>query len=485
MFSLKSFLKDSIIYGIAAVLPRVINFLLVRVHTDALPAATYAENTDFYIWAALFSIVLTLGFETTFFRYYKEKEHRNELVGTTMFTLIGWVGFFLIAFALFFPWIQNQLGFGEHPMRLKIFMAIMALDTLALVPFAYLRASGRPIKYTTIKLINVGIIVLIQLIALRWIPQWIEQGKALPDMAVKTFTGFPKVEYIFISNLLGSAVSLALVLPFLFQFKWQWNTNLWKKMLRYSYPIVIAGLAYAINENLDKWLIGTLIDKDTEGLYAAAYKLAIFMNLYIMAFRLGAEPLFFNISDDKDAPKNYARIMTYFVMVGSLALMGIVLFMDIFKHFINPAYWEALNIVPIVLLANLFLGMYHNLSIWYKLIDKTKFGMYFSIVGAILTIAINIIFLPKYGYMVAAYATLIAYGTMMIISYLVGKKRYPIPYNLEQIGWFVLSSVLISYILFYKIKPNLYISALVFLGYSSFVVLWGYKHWQKEKVSIG
>ncbi|PID67813.1 MAG: polysaccharide biosynthesis protein [Flavobacteriia bacterium] len=481
MFSLKRFLKDSIIYGIAAVLPRVINFLMVRVHTDALPAETYAENTDFYIWAALFSIVLTLGFETTFFRYYKEKELRNDLVGTSMFTLIGWVGLFIIGFVLFFPWIQNNLGFGAHPLRLKVFIGIMALDTLALVPFAYLRASGRPVKYTTIKLINVGIIVLIQLIALRWIPQAMEHGKHLPEVITHTFTSLPKVDYIFVSNLLSSAVSLLLVLPFLFRFKWQWNTALWRKMLRYSYPIVIAGLAYAINENLDKWLIGSLIDKETEGLYAAAYKLAIFMNLYIMAFRLGAEPLFFNISNDKNAPKNYARIMTYFVMVGSLALVGIALFMDIFKHFVNPTYWEALAIVPVVLLANLFLGMYHNLSIWYKLIDKTKFGMYFSIVGAVLTIAVNVIFLPKYGYMVAAYATLIAYGTMMTLSYLVGKTRYPIPYDLKQIALFIVVSVSISYVAFYKVKPNLYTSGLIFLLYMIFIGFYGYRLWQKEK----
>jgi hypothetical protein len=297
-------------------------------------------------------------------------------------------------------------------------MAILALDTLALVPFAYIRATGKALHYTLIKLINVGVIVIVQLFALRWIPHWIETGKAIPQFLINLFTATEKVEYIFIANLLGSAISLILVLPYLFKFKWTWSSHLWKKMLAYSYPIVIAGIAYVINENLDKWLLGSMINKETEGLYAAAYKLAIFMNLYIMAFRLGAEPFFFSISSDKNAPKTYAIVMKYFVLIGSLALIAIVLLMDIFKHFINPAYWEALKIVPIVLLANLFLGIYHNLSIWYKLTDRTRFGMLFSIIGALITIGFNLYFIPKIGFMAAAWATVGGkYGTKLAVNF--------------------------------------------------------------------
>lgn len=463
MSTLKRFFKDSIIYGIAAVLPRVINFLMVRVHTDALPAEIYAENTDFYIWAALFAVILTLGFETTFFRFYQEKENRNQLVGTSMLTLIGWVGIFLIVFSIFFQQIQQSLGFGELAFRLKIFMAILALDTLALVPFAYIRATGKAMHYTLIKLINVGVIIVVQLIALRWVPHWIASGKAVPQMLTNLFTATEKVEYIFIANLLGSAISLILVLPYLFKFQWKWNTQLWKKMLTYSYPIVIAGIAYVINENLDKWLLGSMIDKETEGLYAAAYKLAIFMNLYIMAFRLGAEPFFFSISGDKNAPKTYAIVMKYFVLIGSLALIAIVLLMDFFKHFINPSYWEALKIVPIVLLANLFLGIYHNLSIWYKLTDRTRFGMLFSIIGALITIGFNLYFIPRIGYMAAAWATVSAYGSMMLISFLYGKKYYPIPYPVLKISSYVIIGVAISFISFYYLNLNLLQSILLLL----------------------
>lgn len=462
MSTLKRFFKDSIIYGLATVLPRVINFLLVKVQTDALPADSYAENTDFYIWAALFSIVLTLGFETTFFRYFKDKEYKDTLVGTSIISVAVWVGIFVLIFSLLFSSIQYTLGFGEHPMRLKMFMAIMVLDTLAMIPFAYLRASGRPIRYTAIKLLNVGIIVFIQLVALRWIPNWQQDGWNLPHWITDNYSKIQTVDYIFLSNLLGSFASLLLVLPYVLKFKWKFDVALLKKMLVYSYPIVIAGLAYAINENLDKWLIGEMLDKDTEGLYAAAYKLAIFMNLYIMAFRLGAEPLFFNISHHEDAKQTYADIMKYFVIVGSLVLVGVVLFIDFFKYFINKNYWSALEIVPVVLLANLSLGIYHNLSVWYKLIDKTLYGMWFSIVGAVLTIVLNVVFLPKYGYMVAAWATLVAYGVMMLLSYYFGNKKYPVPYDLKRILIYLSIAIIIAFVSFYKYKLHGWLSVGVF-----------------------
>jgi len=476
--SLKKLFKDSIIYGIAAVLPRVINFLLVRVHTDALPAEHYAENTDFYIWAALFAVLLTFGMETTFFRFYKEvsqssdtRSTKDSLVATSFISITVFVGVFLLVFSLFFSEISHFFNFGKNPLRLQLFMLILALDTLAMIPFAFLRAANKPIRYAVIKLINVGVIVLVQLLALRWVPQWQEQGTSLPDWVTLNYSKISKVNYIFIANLLGSALSFILLLPYLLQFKWSFDKLLLRKMLRYSYPIVIAGLAYVVNENLDKYLIGYYIDKETEGLYAAAYKLAIFMNLYIMAFRLGAEPFFFNISSDKNAKETYAQIMKYFVIVGVFALLGIVLFLDLFKHFINPSYWVALEIVPIVLLANLFLGIYHNLSIWYKLTDKTRYGMYFSIIGALITITVNVLFLEKMGFMAAAYATLLAYASMLYISYYFGKKHYPIPYEKGRILGYLTLGISISYISYYLIKPNWILAIVILMTLAVFVFL--------------
>jgi O-antigen/teichoic acid export membrane protein len=466
--SLKRFFKDSIIYGVAAVLPRVINFLLVRVHTDALPAENYAENTDFYIWAALFAILLSFGMETSFFRFYKEAKQKDSLVATSFLSIALWVLVFLSVFSIFFFQISKFLGFGDS-LRLKVFMAIMALDTLAMIPFAYLRASNRPIRYTFIKLINVGVIVLIQLFALRWIPE--SDQSALPDWIRLNYSKISKVNYIFIANLIGSAISFILLIPYLLQFNWKFDKQLFSKMLKYSYPIVIAGMAYVINENIDKYLIGRLIDKETEGLYAAAYKLAIFMNLYIMAFRLGAEPFFFNISNQKNAKETYARIMKYFVIIGSFVFLGIVVFLDIFKHFINPNYWVALEIVPIVLLANLFFGIYHNLSIWYKLTDKTRYGMYFSIFGAIITLVFNLLLLPVIGYMAAAWATLVAYSAMMLVSFIFGRKHYPIPYQIKRTLTYLFIAVSIAAVSYYLIENNWVLSILEVLLFGLIIYL--------------
>lgn len=478
MSTLKRFFKDSIIYGVAAVLPRVINFLLVRVHTDALPAEHYAENTDFYIWAAFFAVLLTFGMETTFFRFYKDEEKKDGLISTTFISISLWVGLFLLIFSLFFSQISTFFSFGTNALRLQLFMAIMALDTLAMVPFAFLRASNRPIRYTVIKLINVGIIVIVQLFALRWIPHWEQNGIALPTWITQNYPRISKVNYIFVANLIGSAISFVFLLPYLLQFKWEFDKVLFRKMLLYSYPIVIAGLAYVVNENLDKYLIGKYIDKETEGLYAAAYKLAIFMNLYIMAFRLGAEPFFFNISHNENAKQTYAQIMKYFVIVGSVVLLGIVLFLDIFKHFINPDYWVALGIVPIVLLANLLLGIYHNLSIWYKLTDKTRFGMYFSLIGAFVTVVFNVVMLPIIGFMASAWATLAAYSIMMLVSYLVGRKHYPIPYEIDKIlGYLFMGSALA--LVSYYFEPNWSLSILIFILYMGIIYLFERKELRK------
>ncbi len=248
-------------------------------------------------------------------------------------------------------------------------------------------------------------------------------------------------------------------------------------MFTYSWPIAIAGVAYVINENLDKILIGQLIDKSTMGIYAACYKLAIFMNLYIMAFRLGAEPFFFNHADKKDAKVTYAKILNYFIIVGAFVFVGIVVFIDILKELFinNPDYWEAIVIVPIVLLANLFLGIYHNLAIWYKLTDKTKYAMFFSIIGAIITIVINVVLIPIIGFIASAWATLLAYGSMMLLSYFIGKKHYPVPYNLKKSGSYLIVAIIISYLSFMHFRENYFISIVLVLVFGMLI------YWNEKK----
>jgi len=457
--ALKRFFKDTIIYGIAAVLPRVINFLLVKVHTDALPTNNYAENTNFYIWIALFAVLLTFGMETAFFRFYNAEKKKDSIVSTAFISVLTSAIIFLIIAFIFSDFFIKLFDFTTNPLQFKLFVGILAIDTIAVIPFAYLRASNRPLRYTAIKLINVGVIVLINLLFLKFIPSFVEQGKNLPKILNETYNSTPLVNFIFIANSVGSAISLVLLLPYVLKFKWSFNNVLFKKMIAYSWPIAIAGIAYVINENLDKILIGKMIDKNAMGIYSACYKLAIFMNLYIMAFRLGAEPFFFNHSGEKTAKATYAKILNYFIIVGALVFVGIVIFIDLLKRpFINEAYWDAIIIVPIVLLANLFLGIYHNLAIWYKLTDKTRFAMYFSILGAIITILVNIIFIPIFGFIASAWATLIAYASMMLVSYFIGKKYYPVPYNLKKSGSYLAASIIIAFISFNYFRENYVIS---------------------------
>ncbi|MFO7672614.1 MAG: oligosaccharide flippase family protein [Lutibacter sp.] len=475
MSGLKRFFKDTIIYGIAAVLPRVINFLLVRVHTDALPASDYAENTNFYIWIALFTVLLTFGMETAFFRFYKSEEKKDVLIATSFISVfVAALLFVVIAFS-FSDFFTNIFDFSQNPMQFKLFIGILAIDAISVVPFAYLRAANRPVKYAAIKMINVGIIVAINLIFLKFIPEFKASGKNIPEFLNTLFESTSIVNFIFIANLIGSAASLLLLLPYLLKFKWSFSGVLFKKMLNYSWPIAVAGIAYVINENLDKILIGHMIDKATMGIYSACYKLAIFMNLYIMAFRLGAEPFFFNHSDHKDARQTYARILNYFIIVGALVFVGIVVFLDVIKQlFINQQYWDAIVIVPIVLLANLFLGIYHNLSVWYKLTDKTRYGMLFSIIGAIITVVINVALIPIIGYIASAWATLFAYGSMMVMSYFIGDKQYPVPYNLKKSGSYLLVSIVFSFISFTYFRENYVVSVLLVFVFAM-LIFWNEK----------
>ena len=475
MSALKRFLKDTIIYGIAAILPRVINFLLVRVHTDALPTANYAENTNFYIWAALFSVLLTFGMETAFFRFYKSEKQKDALISTAFISVFASAILFVVIAFLFSDFFIRIFDFKENPLQLKLLIGILALDTLAVVPFAYLRASNKPLKYASIKLINVAVIVFINLLFLKFIPQFLAEGKTIPVYLNTIFESTAVVNFIFIANIIGSVISLLLLVPFLLKFKWNFSLVLFKKMLKYSWPIAVAGVAYVINENLDKYLIGQLIDKNAMGIYAACYKLAIFMNLYIMAFRLGAEPFFFNHADKKDAKETYAKILNYFIIVGSLVFVGIVVFIDLLKQlFINQQYWEAIVIVPIILLANLFLGVYHNLAIWYKLTDKTKYAMLFSSIGALITIIINITLIPVIGFIASAWATLLAYGSMMIFSYFIGKKYYPVPYNLKKSGSYLVASIVISFVSFSYFRENYFMSISLVLAFG-ILIIWNEK----------
>ncbi|WP_138432479.1 oligosaccharide flippase family protein [Winogradskyella algicola] len=463
MSVLKSFFKDTIIYGLATVLPRLMNFVLVPLHTDTLDTASYSDNTYFYVYAAFFNVLLTYGMETAFFRFFSKQKDQNKVYSTTLISLLVSTLFVFVVVMIFSQTLAEFVN-----LRLDYFnylIGVLVLDTLVVAPFAYLRATGKPIKFTFIKLSNIFTYVVLNFFFLWGIPKFNIE-----------FSGYDKtdlVKYIFIANLAASAVTIVLLLPYFLKTKWVFDKAIFKKMLNYGLPIMIAGLAYVINENFDKWLIPDVLGKDINGAYAGCYKLAVFMTIFIQAFRLGAEPFFFNHAKEKNAKNIYALIMKYFVICGALMLLFIVGFIDVFKALIvrDEAYWVALEIVPIVLLANLFLGIYFNLAIWYKLTDKTRFGMYFSIVGAVITIVLNVILLPKHGFIAAAWTTLVAYAIMMMMSYVLGQKHYKVPYQISRILGYIGFSIALSYVSYKYLRGNYFFNVALMLIFIAGIAL--------------
>ena len=416
MSVLQRFFKDTIIYGLAIVLPRLINFLLTRLYTGVFKNEQFSENTVFYVYAAFFNVVFTYGMETAFFRFFSQHKDKEKVLSTSFITLTASTVFFG---AILFIFAKPLVGLMNiNLLSYYILISIILLETLVVLPFAYLRVTGRPIKFAVIKLFNVLIIVGLNILFL---------AKGFQSKSLRNFFNFTnEVQYVFAANLIASVIIFICVLPYYVKVKWTLDKTILKSLLSYGWPIMIAGIAFVINENFDKWFLDG-IDPHKNGAYSACYKIAVFMTLFVTAFKMGAEPFFFNQAKAENAKENYAKILKYFTIVGSLGLMIIVVYINLIKEIIikNDSYLFALKIVPIIIIANLFLGIYNNLSIWYKLTDKTRYGMYISILGAIITIALNYSFVPIYGFMVCAYATLIAYGVMMVVSYCLGKKALP------------------------------------------------------------
>jgi O-antigen/teichoic acid export membrane protein len=455
--ALKTFFKDTIIYGLATVLPRLMNFILVPLHTDTLPTVDYSDNITFYVYAAFFNVLLAYGMETAFFRFFSKSEKKDNVFSTALVSLTVTTLLFFVAVIIFNEQLAEVVGLNQKYFNLLI--GVLVLDALVIAPFAYLRATGKPIKFTFIKLSNVCIYVLLNFFFLWAIPKF--------NISFPGYDNSDLVQYIFIANLAASIFTLILLMPYYFKTKFHFDKAIFKQLLNYGWPIMIAGLAYVVNENFDKWLLPDMLGKDINGAYSGCYKIAVFMTIFIQAFRLGAEPFFFNHSKEANAKSTYALIMKYFVIFGSLMLVFIVAFLDVFKELLvrDESYWVAIEIVPIVLLANLCLGIYFNLAIWYKLTDKTRYGMYLSLIGAIITIAFNYIMIPRIGFMASAWATLAAYGIMMLLSYKLGQKYYRVPYNSIGIVSYLLAATVVSFISFYWFRGNYYISSALILGF--------------------
>jgi O-antigen/teichoic acid export membrane protein len=466
---LKKLFKQTVIYGLATVLPRMISFLLVPIYTDVMTPGKYGEVTLIFTWFAIFNVFLAYGMETAFFRFYKETNNRKNVVTTSLLSIIGSTLLLLLIGILFKVKLSNALNIDLPFMNYVL--GILALDALAIIPFAWLRANEKPMRYAIVKILNVSLNIGFTLFFL----------VLLPKMANGADTGFLnsiykpdyEIPYILIANLIASGVTLLLMIRVYLRRPYVFDADLWKRMVAYAMPVMVAGVAFTINEVFDRYLLSELLPeavaKSEMGKYSACYKLALFMTLFATAFRMGIEPFFFSHSDTKNPQKAYAQITNYFVVMGSVILLSVVVFSDVLKKLLvlNEAYWDAMSIVPLIVLASFFLGIYHNLSVWYKVTDKTIYGAYISLIGAVVTIVINFVFIPHFGYMASAVATVLAYGSMMLLSFYFGRMYYPIPYNFRKIGFYLVVSILFSILSFYIFDRNLFVGIpllLLFLG---------------------
>jgi O-antigen/teichoic acid export membrane protein len=478
----KSLFKQTVIYGLATVLPRMVSFILVPLFTDEkyLNPQEFGQITLYFSYMILMNIVLSYGMETAFFKFYNSETDKNKVTHTATLSIFFSTMFFLFVALLYRNTIANFIEINVD--YVTYFIWILALDALVVIPFSVLRAIKKPMKYAIIKIANVLIMLILNVFLLMYLPQIFKENpnSYLASFYIKDF----QIGYIFVSNIIASLFTFLVLSPLYFQ-KLQFDKALFFKMLKYGYPILIAGLAFGINEHFDKILLKEFNVSDTEiGIYGACYKLGLFMVLFRTAYTLGIEPFFFSHAKEENAAQTYANITKYFVIIGSLLLLVTIVFADLLKIFIikSETYWEGMKIVPIILLANFFLGIYTNLSIWYKLINKTIIGAIISVIGAALTIGFNILLIPKIGYLGSAITTLIAYFSMMCISYILGQKKYPIPYDIKAIGFYLILSILLSFIYFYgngtyNFRENYWVGILLILVFT-FIIF------KKEKTTI-
>lgn len=443
MNPLRKLAGQTAIYGLSSIIGRLLNYLLVPLYTRILLPAEYGVVVDMYAIVAFLIVILTYGMETAFFRFYQSSGNRPQTVfSTSLLTIVFTSSMFMLLVLTFRDSVAGLLRYEHHPEYITWFAIIIGLDAIMAIPFARLRALNKPLRFVTIKLINIGANIGLNLFFFLLAPWILESGpKWLHSLVSQVYNPEIAEGYVFISNLLANIITFLLLLPGMFRAQFEFSFSLLRQLLIYALPLLVAGLAGTINEALDKQLLKYLLPPDIAlahvGIYGACYKISIMMTIFIQAFRFAAEPFFFAQSTNKDAPGLYALIMKYFVVICLLIFLGIMLFIDVVQYFVGEDYREGLKVVPILLLANLFLGIYFNLSIWYKLTGQTLYGAYIATIGAIITISLNLWWIPIFGYIGAAWATLFCYSSMMVISYLWGQKNYPIPYAVKTLLLFI------------------------------------------------
>lgn len=447
MTGIKSLAKDTAIYGMSSIIGRFLNWCLVPLYTYKLATGEFGDVTNLYAWMALLLVILIYGLETGFFRFANDGAEGDPktVYSTCLFSLATTSAIFMGLVFLFQSPISRLLKLSEHPEYILITAAIIAMDAFCALPFAYLRYLKRPIRFAALKLLFIALNIILNLFFLVVCP-WI--WKHAPEWINWFYDPTYGVGYILISNLLGTFIVLLALAPEIVRIPWRFRPDLLKRILRYSFPLLILGVAGIMNQTLDKILYPMLISdpvaaKSGLGIYGANYKIAIVMVMFTQAFRYAYEPFIFAQNKGEDKRVAYAEAMKYFIIFGLFIFLGVMFYLEILRYFIDPDYFSGLQVVPIVMIAELFFGIFFNLSLWYKLTDKTQWGAYFSLFGLAITLTINIAFVPRYGYIACAWAAFTCYFAMMIASWFIGQHYYPIRYDLKGIGkYFLLALVL-------------------------------------------
>lgn len=459
MADIKRLAQQTAIYGIPSILGRILGYLLVPLYTRVFLPEAYGVVNVFYSFVAFLKIILTYGMETAFFRFNEHEEDKEKVYSTGMISLLVSSVIFLLFVSLFSGPIARWIDYPDHQNYVLWFAWILALDAIAAIPFAKLRAQNKAKLFAAINMANICINIGLNLFFIILCPVILahDNDGALARAIHLVYRSDWGIEYIFISNLVASIVTLLLLLPQMITIRWKMDPELWKRMFFYAFPLLFAGMAGIINETFDRIMLRYLLPGSATmatyqvGIYAACYKISILMTIFIQAYRYAAEPFFFSKSRDQDARVVYARIMDYFIIIVSLIYLVTMVYLDdfIMPILVGKDYWEGKIVIPVLMLANLFLGVYYNLSIWYKLTGKTSWGAWLSVIGAVITLVLNFWWIPRsadhviHGYYGSAWATLICYGSMMVLSYLIGQKHFPVKYNLAKFfGYLGLSLVL-------------------------------------------
>lgn len=457
MSSIKKLAGQTIWYGASSIAARFLFYLLTPYFTLKLTVAHYGDMSLLYAAIPFLNVIFTYGIETAFFRFATKEEYKKDIYSTATISILGSTVFLASIMILFRASIAHLLRLDDHPEFITYSAIIIALDTLSTLPFAKLRLEQRPRKYALIRIST----IILQIAIIYFLMS------VCPRLAAKNPYGFIAtfykpdygVGYIILANLCASLFALILLQKEFFSFQFRFNKKVWRVMIVYSMPLIIAGFGGMINETFDRIMLSWLAPvnninaaKDQVAIYSACYKLSILITLFIQAFRMGAEPFFFKQAEGQNPQKVYARVMKFFVITITIMFLVVAMYIDIWKYFLSTdaaklkIYWTGLKVVPILLLANMFLGIYYNLSIWYKLTHKTIAGAYITLIGAAITLVINFTFIPYFGYMACAWATFFCYGSMMVISFLWGQKDYRIPYAWKKLCAYIIIVVLLFFI---------------------------------------